>query len=80
MVLFPNPTATQSLLNFSSTIDANYTIAISDLSGRVLRTNEGSAVTGENTAQISVDGLTKGVYIVALSLNGETRQVKLNVQ
>jgi len=80
MVLFPNPTATQSLLNFSSTIDANYTIAISDLSGRVLRTNEGSAVTGENTAQISVDGLSKGVYIVALSLNGETRQVKLNVQ
>jgi len=80
MVLFPNPTTSRSLLNFSSEIDGDYTIAVSDISGRVLNTIQGSAVVGENTAEILVDGYAKGVYFVGLTLNGETRQIKLTVQ
>ena len=80
MVLFPNPTSSRSLLNFSSEIDGDYTIAVSDISGRVLNTIQGSAVVGENTAEILVDGYAKGVYFVGLTLNGETRQIKLTVQ
>jgi len=80
MVLFPNPTTSRSLLNFSSEIIGDYTIAVSDISGRVLNTINGSAVVGENTAEILVDGYAKGVYFVGLTLNGETRQIKLTVQ
>jgi len=46
----------------------------------VLNTIQGSAVVGENTAEILVDGYAKGVYFVGLTLNGETRQIKLTVQ
>jgi len=78
--LFPNPTSDRSLLNFTSEVDGDYSLIITDLSGRILRTSNGTAVTGENTTEILVDGYAKGVYFVGLTLNGETRQIKLTVQ
>jgi len=80
LVLFPNPTSDKSLLNFTSEVDGDYSLIITDLSGRILRTSNGTAVTGENTTEILVDGYAKGVYFVGLTLNGETRQIKLTVQ
>jgi hypothetical protein len=78
--LFPNPTEQRSLLNFSSALEGEYSITLTDVSGRVLQSQSGYAVTGENTAEILVDGYTKGLYFVGLTLNGETRQLKLTVQ
>jgi len=80
MILFPNPTSDRSLLNFSSTTEGDYVLTLTDLSGRVLNTVTGVAVAGENTAEINVNGFAKGVYFVGLTLNGETRQIKLTVQ
>jgi hypothetical protein len=80
MILFPNPTSDRSLLNFSSATEGDYVLTLTDLSGRVLNTVTGVAVAGENTAEINVNGFAKGVYFVGLTLNGETRQVKLTVQ
>jgi hypothetical protein len=67
-------------LNFTSAIEGAYVLTLTDLSGRVLKSIEGSAVLGENTAEISAEGFAKGVYFVGLTLNGETRQIKLIVQ
>jgi hypothetical protein len=80
LVLFPNPTTERSLLNFTSIAEGDYAITVKDISGRTLRTITGSAVTGENTAEINVNGLSIGMYLVGLTLNGETRQVKLTVE
>ena len=80
LVLFPNPTSSKSLLNFNSAIEGAYVLTFTDLSGRVLKSIEGSAILGENTAEISAEGFSKGVYFVGLTLNGETRQIKLIVQ
>jgi hypothetical protein len=80
LVLFPNPATERSLLNFTSFEEGDYTITVKDISGRTLRTITGSAVTGENTAEINVNGLSIGLYLVGLTLNGETRQVKLTVE
>jgi hypothetical protein len=80
LILFPNPTSDRSLLNFSSATEGDYVLTLTDLSGRVLNTVTGVAVAGENTAEINVNGFAKGVYFVGLTLNGETRQVKLTVQ
>jgi hypothetical protein len=80
LVLFPNPTNERSVLNFTSTEEGNYILNISDISGRVLRTMNGNAVAGENTAILSVADMSKGIYFVSLELAGETKQIKLIVQ
>lgn len=80
LVLFPNPTNDRSVLNFSSNEEGNYILNISDISGRVLRTMNGNAVAGENTAILSVADMSKGIYFVSLELAGETKQIKLIVQ
>jgi len=80
LVLFPNPTNERSVLNFSSTEEGNYILNISDISGRILRTMNGNAVAGENTAILSVADMSKGIYFVSLELAGETKQIKLIVQ
>ena len=80
LVLFPNPTTERSVLNFTSMDEGNYVVNISDISGRVLRTMNGNAVAGENTAILSVADLSKGIYFVSLELAGETKQIKLIVQ
>jgi len=78
--LFPNPATNRSLLNFSSEIDGAYILTISDLSGRVMKRIQGNAVAGENTIEILVDEYAKGIYFVGLTLNEESRQIKLIVQ
>jgi hypothetical protein len=80
LVLFPNPATERSLLNFTSIAEGDYAITVKDISGRTLRTISGTAVAGENTAEINVNGLSIGLYLVGLTLNGETRQVKLTVE
>jgi hypothetical protein len=80
LVLFPNPASERATLNFTSFEEGDYTITVKDISGRTLRTITGFAVIGENTAEINVTGLSIGMYLVGLTLNGETRQVKLTVE
>jgi hypothetical protein len=80
LILFPNPASERANLNFTSLDEGNYTITVKDISGRTLRTISGFAVIGENTAEINVTGLSKGMYLLGLNLNGETRQVKLTVE
>jgi hypothetical protein len=80
MVLFPNPTADRSLLNFSSRTEGAYILTVSDVTGRVLSTATGNASAGDNTAEILMHGNAAGIYIVSLTLNGETSQTKLTVQ
>jgi hypothetical protein len=80
MVLFPNPTADRSLLNFSSRTEGSYILTVSDVTGRVLSTATGNASAGENTAEILMHGNAAGIYIVSLTLNGETSQTKLTVK
>jgi hypothetical protein len=78
--LFPNPTEQRSLLNFSTALEGEYSIVLMDVSGRIIQTINGYAVVGENTAEILVEDYAKGLYFVGLTLNGETRQLKLTVQ
>lgn len=80
MVLFPNPTADRSLLNFSSKTEGAYILTIADVTGRVISTAEGTASEGENTAEILMNGNAKGIYFVSLTLNGTTSQTKLIVE
>lgn len=80
MVLFPNPTADRSLLNFSSKTEGAYILTIADVTGRVISTAEGTASEGENTAEILMNGNAAGIYFVSLTLNGTTSQTKLIVE
>ena len=75
MVIYPNPAS--SVLNICSTLQGTATVRLMDITGRVVRTLN---VDSLNKTQISVDGLTTGVYLLNISGNDFSVTRKLIVK
>lgn len=76
----PNPATTFAELTYSLTNDANTTIGIYDISGKlVMSLFTGNATAGEHTIMINTSNLTSGVYSIIINANGATFSKQLNV-
>jgi hypothetical protein len=52
----------------------NYTLLVTDISGRVLQTKTGIAVKGANSIQLNVSGYAAGMYLITLINNKDKRR------
>jgi len=58
--VYPSPARTMATVSFKTT--GNYTLLVTDISGRVLKTKAGIAVKGVNSIQLNVSGYAAGMY------------------
>ena len=71
---YPNPTTGNTSIDYTLTSNANVTIEITDLSGKVIEViNEGSRVAGTYTVNLDYSNLSAGTYFYSLTTeNGKT--------
>ena len=63
--LYPNPASVQLTLSSSNNIDKSYEMIVTDLSGKIVA-KRAQLILGQRTAELSVEGLSTGTYIVEL--------------
>jgi hypothetical protein len=69
--VFPNPASDVVNVIFNGT-DADYTVAIMDLQGRIVSSMKLNKANGSQTVSFSTENIAKGSYIVTVSSNGTT--------
>jgi hypothetical protein len=79
MVVYPNPTRESFNLRFDSPAGTAH-VAVFDLSGKVVMTQEITTVDGVNETQVSLKNVSTGVYLVRLNTADATRSVRLTVE
>lgn len=70
--LFPNPTQANTVVNFLSDVDEEISIAITDITGRVLMTQLKNATQGANQFNLNLTQLPRGSYFVRLQFSSST--------
>ncbi len=77
--VYPNPATTKVTAAFMSDADGEYTVRMTDLTGRVALTQEGHVVNGDNALYLNTAGLSNGMYILELSAAGKNLITKINI-
>jgi hypothetical protein len=78
LVLLPNPVNSIATLNFYAQNSYEYTIRITDISGRTLLMKKGIATTLSNQVKLDVSRFTAGIYFITIVNNdGEMKTVKM---
>jgi protocatechuate 3,4-dioxygenase beta subunit len=62
--IYPNPTSERSTITFSSATAEDYTLSVTDISGRVLFEENRTSVIGLNQAELNLGGFSQGIYLV----------------
>ncbi len=78
-VVYPNPASDKVNVAFHAN-NADYTITLSDISGRVLSSNAYSNLSGSQNVEVSLSGITAGNYIVTVSSANETYNKKVVIK
>ncbi len=68
--VFPNPANGLVNLEFNSKSGGEYNVKLVNVYGQVVRSKNASAVTGENTYQLPLQGIPNGIYTVTIR-NGD---------
>jgi hypothetical protein len=69
--VYPNPASTEVNVSFEAT-NANYTIKLVDLQGRVIANQNLSNLNGTQVVSFSTSTVAKGSYVVSITSNGMT--------
>ena len=71
----PNPATSIVNLDFTVAAKSNYTIVITDMNGKVVKTSKGFNNSGLQSIQLNIAELTAGIYTARLSVitNGKTQ-------
>ncbi len=81
MILFPNPSAGRLEVLFEAINVVPVTISVSTLSGQVIHSVQLTRTQpGENKLELDLEHLSKGMYLVSLSVGGNTATQKLSIQ
>jgi hypothetical protein len=75
--LYPNPTTLNSVLKFSSEIESDFSLVLSDISGRKIWSKIDVSHVGINNIEIPVEQLSSGIYLLSFTFNGEINNLKL---
>ena len=78
---YPNPTSGKATVTFNADRNANYSLKVIDLIGRVMITENIAAVEGYNTKEISLENVSKGIYFISVQTEGgEAQTMRLIVE
>lgn len=80
MKLFPNPASQSVNLSYLSSQTGNIMVHIMSTDGRVVRTHQLPKDQASGTAEISLDGIAPGIYVVRLKKEGDYITRKLMVR
>lgn len=79
LALYPNPAGSQTTLHFYSENEAAAMLEVTDLTGKILNSRQVETAWGDNRWSLPLDGLSPGVYIIAVRTADKTYQEKLTV-
>jgi hypothetical protein len=75
ILLAPNPNNGNFVLNYTASKNQNVAVKLYDLVGRIVYNSELTVNSGNNTINLSIDGLNKGIYIFEfVTSNGKQTQ------
>jgi hypothetical protein len=74
--VYPNPSLGQITVEFTSSTSSSFNLELTDLTGRVIRSEELKAVAGTNYHPMDLGDLRKGMYAVRMSDNSGNVIVK----
>ena len=79
--VYPNPATSQMFLEFNSASNETAVINIYDVEGKLVRTfNNYSEFEGTQLVEMSVDGMTKGIYFYSVSVGNTNTSGKFIVE
>jgi hypothetical protein len=71
---YPNPTSGKATITFDSDRDAKYSLKVVDMIGRVMISENVSAVEGFNSKEINLENVAKGIYLISVQTEGDEAQ------
>jgi hypothetical protein len=77
--VFPNPASTKLTVTFTYDKEETYTTRITDLTGRVVISEEGKVINGDNTMVYNTANLSNGMYILELRTAEKSLVTKINI-
>jgi PKD repeat protein len=77
---YPNPANDHIIIDFNSTKEENYSIQLSDITGRMILENDAKSTIGENQYLMNLSKLSKGVYIISLRMGDAIQKARIMVQ
>ncbi len=75
--LYPNPSSGQVQLQFTAFEAGEASIEVLDLSGKVVHRAAANVFSGENNNTLNLSGLSEGMYLVQVEMNGQRITQKL---
>ena len=78
--MYPNPVKNYLNLEYNSSKDAKAIVKVTDLMGRVLINRSQTALNGNNKMMLNTQSLSKGIYIVSLTMGDQITTKKLIVE
>jgi hypothetical protein len=80
MSVYPNPANANTTLSFELSNEAQASVNVTDLAGKVVFTQALGTVNGTQNVTLNTESLTNGVYMVNLTVNGTVSTQKLVVR
>jgi len=77
---YPNPAHLLMNVQFNALSESKYKLTITDVEGRVVISKTIDALEGENSYEIKLDAVARGVYSLGLQSAGETKQLRIVVE
>jgi subtilisin family serine protease len=74
--IYPNPANDVAVISFTSPVNENGTLLITDMLGQTIQNIPVKAAVGNNMMQINVAGLSAGMYFVQISCGGASSVAK----
>jgi hypothetical protein len=74
LTAYPNPTSGKIKLSFATETKSKFNITITDLTGHVAMTDVIYSAMGENTKDLDLSGLAKGMYFITMETEGTNAQ------
>jgi hypothetical protein len=80
LIIYPNPVSGKVNIDYSSENSGKVSLNIYNTTGQLLITSVLEAIEGENTFQVDVSSLNKGIYFLEFTVNGERLFGKVMVE
>ena len=77
MIVYPNPTDGFVHVSISASTDGNGLIQLTDISGRILQSQNISFAKGENNLNLDLTEYAQGIYLVQFTSNSVSQLVKV---
>lgn len=78
---YPNPVSSKLFVDLQTVASGNYTLELSDVSGRVVKSDVVNAAEGSNNMSLDVTELAKGIYTLSVrNAEGFAKQIRIAVE